>query len=141
MGPPKGGQKSKPKKKSVPNLPQGKARVNNFVANPNANAKPAFYERFLRNKEALEKGFNNGQFAKGRIYMSQDVEANGGITPVGYLKCEGIPQAVKVWGLKNLNRTYQMDEVYVKFIQWTDWGRASDKKLSGIDFEQHLSYL
>jgi hypothetical protein len=43
---------------------------------------------------------------------------------------EGLPQPVKVWGLKNLNRSYEMDEVWLRFIQWTDWGKASDKKIA-----------
>ena len=34
-----------------------------------------------------------------------------------------------------------MDEVYLRFVQWTDWGKASDKKLQGIDFQRHLQYL
>jgi hypothetical protein len=38
------------------------------------------------------------------------------ITPIGYVKVEGIPQAIKVWGLKNLNRSLSMDEVVVKFV-------------------------
>jgi hypothetical protein len=63
------------------------------------------------------------------------------VTPVGYVKVDGIPQAIKVWGLKNLNRTYNMDEVVLKFVQWTDWGKASDKKIANIDFSRHLKFL
>ena len=69
--------------------------------------------------------------------MSHDLEQNGSITPVGYVKCEGLPQAVKIWGLKNLNRCLPMDEVVLRFVQWTDWGRASDKRISSLDFNRH----
>jgi hypothetical protein len=62
--------------------------------------------------------------------MSYDAEANGSKTCTGYIKVEGLPQPVKVWGLKNLNRSYEMDEVWLRFIQWTDWGKASDKKIA-----------
>ena len=59
---------------------------------------------------------------------------------MGYLRVEGLPQAVKVWGLKNLNRSFSLDEVVVRFVQWCDWGRANDRKLLGIDFDAHKQY-
>jgi len=31
-----------------------------------------------------------------------------------------------------------MDEVVLKFVQWTDWGKASDKKIASIDFSRHI---
>jgi hypothetical protein len=53
--------KQKKKKKEKPamtsSLPQdGKIpKVNHFVKNPNANQTPSFYERFIRNREVLNK--------------------------------------------------------------------------------------
>jgi hypothetical protein len=46
---------------------------------------------------------------------------------------------VKVWGLRNLNRALPCDEVVVQFVQWKDWGKASDKKTAGLNFEERVS--
>ena len=85
--------------------------------------KLAFYERFIRSADVIQKGIAAGLYVKGRIYHTLDSEPNPKnknlppiVTPVGYVKVDGIPQAIKVWGLKNLNRTYNMDEVVLKFV-------------------------
>jgi hypothetical protein len=84
---------------------------------------------------------------KGRIYHTVESEAQKNknlppiVTPVGYVKVEGIPQPVKVWGLKNLNRSFNMDEVVIKFVNWTEWGKASDKKIAHLNFSRHLEFV
>ena len=47
---------------------------------------------------------------------------------------------IKVWGVRNLNRSLHMDKVYVKFVQWVEWGKASLNQTANIDFEEHFQY-
>lgn len=121
--------------KPVAKAVRHKAKVNHF-AQPQPAAPASFYERYLKNQEAIAKGIAAGHLVKGRIYMTVDDDH----TPVGYVQCEGLPQVVKVWGLRNLNRCFQMDEVVLRFVQWTEWGRASDKKIAHINFSEHTAF-
>ena len=41
---------------------------------------------------------------------------------------------VKVWGIRNLNRCFHLDKVYIKFVNWIDWGNAGLKITKNIDF-------
>jgi len=34
-----------------------------------------------------------------------------------------------------------MDEVYVKLVQWVEWGKASTAQTENIDFNEHLQYI
>ena len=43
---------------------------------------------------------------------------------------------IKIWGLRNLNRAYHLDRVYVKFVNWIEWGTAGNKLISNIDFNE-----
>ena len=43
---------------------------------------------------------------------------------------------VKIWGLRNLNRAYHLDHVYVKFVNWIEWGTAAAKTIRNIDFSE-----
>lgn len=43
---------------------------------------------------------------------------------------------IKIWGLRNLNRAYHLDRVYVKFVNWIEWGTAGNKLISNIDFSE-----
>ena len=110
-------------------MPKHKATVNHFDP-PQPQPEPSFYERFIRSREVIDKGLASGNLVKARIYLTKEPDG----TPVGYAKVEGLPQAVKVWGWRHLNRAWSMDEVVLRFVQWTEWGRASDKRLEGIDF-------
>ena len=37
---------------------------------------------------------------------------------------------IKVWGLRNLNRAFHLDKVYVKFVDWIEWGSAGGKVIN-----------
>lgn len=45
-------------------------------------------------------------------------------------------QPIKIWGIKNLNRAFHLDRVYVKFVDWIQWGNAGKKLLQNIDFDE-----
>ena len=34
---------------------------------------------------------------------------------------------IKIWGIQNLNRCFHLDKVYVKFVNWAEWGSAGSK--------------
>ena len=43
---------------------------------------------------------------------------------------------IKIWGIRKLNRCYHLDKVYVKFVNWIDWGNAGTKITKDIDFDE-----
>ena len=47
---------------------------------------------------------------------------------------------VKIWGIKNLNRAYHLDKVYVKLVNWIEWGNSGSKLTKDIDFEEYDKY-
>ena len=34
-----------------------------------------------------------------------------------------------------------MDEVVIKFVQWIDWGKASQSQTKNLDFEEHFQFV
>lgn len=54
----------------------------------------------------------------------------------GYVKVEGLPQAVKVRGLKFLNRALHLDTVVVKLVNWVIWEKAQNQLTKAIDFDE-----
>ena len=42
---------------------------------------------------------------------------------------------IKVFGIRNLNRTYHLDRVYVKFVDWIEWGAAGGKIITEQEFD------
>ena len=49
-------------------------------------------------------------------------------------------QYVKVFGIRQLNRCYHLDKVYIKFVDWIYWGNAGTKLVKDIDFNEHEKY-
>jgi hypothetical protein len=49
-------------------------------------------------------------------------------------------QDVKIWGIKNLNRAYHLDKVYIKLVNWIEWGNAGAKLTKDIDFDEYSKY-
>ena len=45
---------------------------------------------------------------------------------------------IKIWGIRHLNRAFHLDRVYVRFVDWIDWGSAGGKVINeqGFDFEE-----
>lgn len=41
---------------------------------------------------------------------------------------------IKIWGIRNLNRCWHLDRVYVKLTNWVEWGKAGKKLIENIDF-------
>ena len=79
---------------------------------------------------------SKGKLIKARLFFDKAEDKS-----IGFATSEGIQQPIKVWGLKNLNRSLHMDEVLLRFVQWTDWGKASSKQTDTLDFEEHLQFI
>ena len=47
---------------------------------------------------------------------------------------------IKIWGIRHLNRCMHMDKVYVKMVNWVEWGNAGNKLVSQIDFDQYEKF-
>ena len=48
--------------------------------------------------------------------------------------------AIKIWGMRHLNRCLHLDRVYVKFVNWVEWGKAGNKLVKDIDWNQAEKY-
>jgi hypothetical protein len=48
---------------------------------------------------------------------------------------------IKIWGVKNLNRCFHMDKVYVKFVDWVEWGTAGSKLIENVNFRDFEEYV
>ena len=53
-----------------------------------------------------------------------------------YVTVPGLPQAVKVRGLKYLNRALHLDTVVLKFVNWVQWEKAQTSLTKNIDFTE-----
>ena len=49
-------------------------------------------------------------------------------------------QYVKVFGIRQLNRCYHLDKVYIKFVDWIYWGNAGTKMAKDVDFLELEKY-
>ena len=47
---------------------------------------------------------------------------------------------IKIWGIRHLNRCLHLDKVYVKLVNWVEWGNAGNKMISKIDFDQYEKF-
>ena len=91
-----------------------------------------FYEKYIKDEAIIEKGFNDGKFVQGTLYFDKQLSNKCD----AYVKVKGIPQVVKVRGLKHLNRALHLDTVVIKFVNWVQWEKAQASMTKGIDFEE-----
>lgn len=96
----------------------------------------SFYEKLIKDQSVLSKGIQDGKFLEGTIYFDPKISTKGD----GFVKVEGIKNAVKVRGLQYLNRAFHLDRVVVKFVNWVIWEKAQAKFTRNIDFEEESSY-
>jgi hypothetical protein len=115
-------------------------------------AKPllkTFYEPYWTDKKLIKQALENGKILEGRLHFDKSVPEK----TQGFVRLDPIPipgedgqvtylpmHDVKIWGIKNLNRAYHMDKVYVKFVNWIEWGNAGQKLTKDIDFEEYTKY-
>ena len=59
----------------------------------------------------------------------------------GFVKVDGVHNAIKVRGLKYLNRALHLDRVIVKPINWVIWEKAQYKFTDNIDFSETSGYV
>ena len=57
------------------------------------------------------------------------------------MKVEGVQEAVKIRGLKYLNRAFHLDRVIVEPINWVIWEKAQHKFTANIDFTEESDYV
>lgn len=125
-----------------------KVRAN--ISKPMKPLLKTFYEPYWTDKQLIKKSLDNGKILEGRLFFDKNDNKQQGfvrLDPIEmpkkdptdtteYLKM----QDVKVWGLRNLNRAYHMDKVYIKFTNWIEWGNAGGKLTKDIDFDEYQKY-
>ena len=50
-------------------------------------------------------------------------------------------QPIKVWGIRHLNRAYHLDKVYIKLVNWIEWGKAGNKLLANVPFDDYDRFM
>ena len=48
---------------------------------------------------------------------------------------------IKVWGIRHLNRCYHLDKVYVKLVNWIEWGKAGNKMIANVGFDDYDRFM
>ena len=91
-----------------------------------------FYEKYIKDEAIIQKGIAEGKFIQGTLYFDKNLANKYD----GYVKVPGLPQAVKVRGLKFLNKGLHLDTVVLKLVNWVIWERAQAKLTANIDFEE-----
>lgn len=109
--------------------------------------KPPFYEPHWTDSKLISKSINEGKIVEGRLFFDKTM----GDKTYGFVKVDPIARTsenpdeyiepfcmkhIKIWGIRNLNRCYHLDKVYIKFVNWIDWGNAGTKIIKDIDFDE-----
>ena len=80
----------------------------------------SFYEKYIKDEAIIAKGIEEGKFLQGVLHFDKQLSNKWD----GYVLVDGLPNAVKVRGLKYLNRALHLDTVVVKLINWVIWEKA-----------------
>ena len=107
------------------------------ITKPTSQLVETFYEKHIKDHDILAKGINDGKFLEGTLYFDQSLPDKWD----GFVKVEGVPEAVKVRGLKYLNRALHLDRVVVKLVNWVIWEKAQHKFTENIDFTEESDYV
>ena len=91
-----------------------------------------FYEKYIKDENIIKKGIEDGRFVQGTLYFDKNLANKWD----GYVDVPGIPQAVKVRGLKYLNKALHLDTVVLKMVNWVIWEKAQAKLVADIDFTE-----
>ena len=91
-----------------------------------------FYEKHIKDETVIDKGISEGKFVKGTLYFDKTISNKWD----AYVKVDKIEQAVKVRGLKHLNRALHLDSVVVRLCNWVGWEKAQHKLTKNIDFTE-----
>ena len=54
----------------------------------------------------------------------------------GFVRVDSIVQPIKVRGLQFMNRAFDLDEVYIQFVNWLQWEPAQSKVTKHIDWDR-----
>ena len=79
-----------------------------------------FYEKYIKDEKIIAKGISDGKFVQGTLFYDTTIKNKWD----AYVQVDGLAKAVKVRGLKHLNRALHLDTVVVKFVNWVSWEKA-----------------
>ena len=116
------------KKPAVPRF----SKDNFFISRPTVPMVEQFYEKYIKDQSIIDKGITEGKFVQGTLYFDKSLSNKWD----AYVKVAGLPQSVKVRGLKYLNRALHLDTVVLKFVNWVQWEKAQPSLTKNIDFEE-----
>ena len=91
-----------------------------FISKPAAPLVQQFYEKHIKDQEIIDKGIKEGKFLEGTLFFDKKLSNKWD----GYVKVDGLEMAVKVRGLKFLNKALHLDRVVVKLVNWVIWEKA-----------------
>ena len=107
------------------------------ITKPKVQLVESFYERQIKDHDIIGKGIMEGKFLEGTLYFDQSIPDKWD----GFVKVDGVKEAVKVRGLKYLNRALHLDRVVVKLVNWVIWEKAQHAFTKNIDFTEESDYV
>lgn len=105
--------------------------------------KAPFYETYWTDRKLIETQLSKGKLLAGRLFFDpeQKPKVIGYVMPDPIISDDGEQSLqilpIKIFGIRYLNRCHHLDRVYVKFVNWVEWGKAANKTVKTIDFLQH----
>jgi hypothetical protein len=123
-------------------------KVKATISKPSKPLLKTFYEPYWTDKKMISQSLDSGKILEGRLHFDPNVKEK----TQGFVRLDPIPiieedsitylkmQDVKIWGIKNLNRAYHLDKVYIKLVNWIEWGNAGSKLTKDIDFDEYSKY-
>ena len=106
-----------------------------------------FYEPHWTDQKLIDKQLGQGKMLAGRLFFdpNQNPKVVGFVKPDPIVSDDGLDSLqllpIKIWGIRHLNRCMHMDRVYVKFVNWVEWGKASHKTINNVDFGATYQYI
>lgn len=107
----------------------------------------SFYESWWTDIRLINQQLSKGKLLVGRLFFDPQISPKnyGFVVPDPIVSEDGesslqLPP-IKIWGIRNLNRCWHLDRVYVKLVNWVEWGKSSNKLIKNIDFEAANKYI
>lgn len=97
---------------------------------------PPFYEPYWTDQKLIQQSLEKGKIIEGRLFFDPNLRDKS----YGFVKADPLVYCndkgeitkfellpIKIWGIRHLNRCFHLDKVYVKLVNWIEWGKAGNK--------------
>ena len=78
---------------------------------------------------------------KGYLYYDNNHDNPAYDYTWAFVKIPEVSQPIKIRGLQHMNRALDLDEVYLKMVNWLQWEPAQQKFTKHIDFDRGMNLM